>query len=494
MTDRQPGGTLVPVLAMLALAILAAAPRLLAGQPLPPEGGATAPAAAQASQRRVLLLYGEPRLYPAIVTVDERIREILRSRSPVPVTLYTEYLDLNLFDGGVPQTELRELLRRKYMARPLDLIVAAASPALRIALRNRTELFSGAPVVFLAVDPTAAADLQLDPDVTGVWLHQGWAETLELARRLQPSAQRAVVIGGSSSIDRVWLDQARRQLAAPPGSIEIRYLAGLGFDDLLKEVAAILPRTVILVGAFVRDGAGRDFLTPEATARIADAARVPVYGLTEGAVGSGIVGGHVVSFGAHGQAAAELALRVLAGERPPPTDAGTTVPMFDARQLDRWGLDARRLPPGSVVRFREPSLWEQHRWTVIGGSFALLLQTGLIAGLLVQRAKRRRAQKSVAERLRFETLLSDLSSRFATSSGRDAEGAVQRGLQTVGEGLGVDWATVRVLDEKGDEARLAHVWTREGVTPRPAVIREDQTPLDLLRAPPWPRRPARRPP
>jgi hypothetical protein len=41
--------------------------------------------------------------------------------------------------------------------------------------------------------------------------------------------------------------------------------------------------------------------------------------------------------------AADLALRVLAGERPSPTGEGTTVPMFDDRQIKRWRIDRRRL-------------------------------------------------------------------------------------------------------------------------------------------------------
>jgi hypothetical protein len=141
--------------------------------------------------RRVLLLYGDPRLTPAIVAVDAAIRSTIESRSPVPVTFHTEYLDLNLFDGDIPQPELRALLRRKYATRPIDLIVAAASRPLRVALHNRMDLFSGAPVVFVSVDPKAAGDLRLDADVTGTWLHMGWTQTLELARRLQPDIRRA---------------------------------------------------------------------------------------------------------------------------------------------------------------------------------------------------------------------------------------------------------------------------------------------------------------
>ena len=54
----------------------------------------------------------------------------------------------------------------------------------------------------------------------------------------------------------------------------------------------------------------------------------------------------------------------------------------------------------------------------------------------------------------------------------------------IGEGLGVDWATLRTLDERSDEARLAQAWTRDGVPARPAVIRAIQgpgSPLPMMR-------------
>ena len=193
---------------------------------------------------------------------------------------------------------------------------------MRVALRNRSDLFSNAPVVFAGVDRAAIADLHLDADVTGTWVHQGWLETLDLAARLQPDTQRAVVVTGSSKVDHVWLEAARRQLAARPGPITVSYLVDLRLEDLLKEVAALPKQTVVIVGAFQRDAAGHDFITAEAIKRIAASSSVPVYTLTPAAVGTGAVGGHVVSFEAHGRTAAELASRVLAGERPLPIGLG----------------------------------------------------------------------------------------------------------------------------------------------------------------------------
>jgi signal transduction histidine kinase len=459
------------VLSELRLASSQTAP--LAGPPLTP--GNHAPPREQNAPRRVLLLYSEPRLTPALVAVDGTIRSRLESRSPGPINFYTEYLDLALFREGVPLPELHELLRRKYGARALDLIVAAGSAALRIALQNRVAFFSGAPVVFVSVDQTAASDLSLDADVTGTWLRQGWAETLELARRLQPDLRRIVVINGSSAVDRVWAGAARRQIPAS-GPVEATHLVDLPFDGLLDAVKALPRHTAVLMGVFLRDAAGRDFRTPEAVRRVAAAASAPVYVLTDTGLDTGAVGGVIVNFERHGRVAADLALRVLAGERPSPTDVGTNVPTVDVRQLARWGLDVRRLPAGSVLLFEEPSLWARYRWYIVGAAAVVLLQSGLIAGLLVHRAQRRRAQRILADRLRFETLVSNLSSRFAASSALDAEEAIQSDLPLVGEGLGVDWATVRVMEVTAAGARLARAWTRAGVAPRPSVIREDQTP------------------
>jgi signal transduction histidine kinase/ABC-type uncharacterized transport system substrate-binding protein len=464
---------------VVALWLLLAGPWPAAGQPAPAAAPST-PGGGSEPTRRILLLYSEPRLTPAIVTVDGVLRTTLESRSPVPVVFYTEYLDLNLFDGNAPQPELRELLRRKYVTRPLDLIAAAGSRSLRIALHNRAVLFSGAPVVFVSVDPIAAADLQLDPDVTGTWLRMGWTETLDLARRLQPATRQAMVVTGSSPADRVWLEQARRQLAAPGGGIEVVYRAALPMEEVLRDVASLSKGTVVLVGPFLRDATGRDFTTPDAVKQIVAASRVPVYGLTDTSVGSGVVGGQVVSFEAHGRVAAELALRVLAGERPPPTDAGTTVITLDARQVERWGIDRRRLPATSSVRFQEPSLWE-YRWYLAGGVAIVLLQTALIGGLLVQRAQRRRAQLGLAERLRFETLLSDLSAIFAVSTPAEADRRVETALRRLVEELDVDWATMRAFGETTSEISLTHAWWRASVPPRPTLIREDETPWVFAR-------------
>jgi hypothetical protein len=457
------------------LLLVAAAPGVATPQGSDGRGSEKGP------QKRVLILHPESRLLPATARLDETFRTKLRASWPGEVDFHVEQLDLSLFDEDAPPREIRALLRRKYARRRLDLIVPMDSRTLRIAVANRTALFSGAPIVFTTVDRAAAADIPLDQNVTGTWLVPGWAGTLDAALGLQPRIRRAVVIGGTASVDRVWLASARRQLALHQGRVEITYLTDLSLSDVLTKVAALPPDSVVLIGAFLRDAAGQSFTTREVVARITAVSSAPVYGLGETLLGEGIVGGQVVSYEAHGRVAAEFALRVLRGERPPPTDAGTTVPMFDWRELQRWGLDERRLPSGSVVLYRRLSTWERYRWWIVGAATLLLLQSALIAVLLVQRASRRRARRALAERLRFETLLSDLSAGFAAGDPTTADRDIERGLRRVVEALDVDRVTLTTLTPSSDEVRVTHSWTREGVTPLRNMVRGNHAPWILSR-------------
>jgi signal transduction histidine kinase len=71
---------------------------------------------------------------------------------------------------------------------------------------------------------------------------------------------------------------------------------------------------------------------------------------------------------------------------------GFAAPKFDWRQLQRWGISEGRLPPGSDVRFRQPTPWEHYRWQIIGIVLAVLLQSAMITWLLIERFGRRRAE------------------------------------------------------------------------------------------------------
>lgn len=72
--------------------------------------------------------------------------------------------------------------------------------------------------------------------------------------------------------------------------------------------------------------------------------------------------------------------------------------MADARELDRFGISERRLPPGCDIRFRQPSLWRDYRWYVVGALLVVALQSAMLVAFFWQRRERHRAEIEVAKR------------------------------------------------------------------------------------------------
>jgi len=70
--------------------------------------------------------------------------------------------------------------------------------------------------------------------------------------------------------------------------------------------------------------------------------------------------------------------------------------MFDWRQVKRWSISPSALPPQSDIRFREPSAWDKYRWYIVGAITLAVLQTMMIAALVVERSRRRRGQERYA--------------------------------------------------------------------------------------------------
>ena len=440
-------------------------------------------AAGATESRSVLLIYSDPRLTPAIVTIDETVRATIESRARGPVQFFTEYLDLSWFPGG-QEHYIGHAMADKYAGRTFDLVMPCSDGALRFALRERDALFPGVPMVFCTVEDDALHDIDLPADATGVTVVRDWAAGLDLILRLHPDTRRIALVGGAGPVDRSWEAFARKAFAAYQGRLSFTYLTGQPMEDTVAAVAALSNDTVIVFNVFLRDGAGRPFSSPAALARLAPAAKVPIYGFAETQLGHGIVGGPLVRYEAQAARSGELAVRVLGGERLGPADMVRRLPYqytFDARQLARWGIRESLLPPGSIVRFRTPSLWEAYRWYLVGAVVLVSAQTVLIGGLLVERGRRRRTRRRLDERLRFEELLTDLAAGFVEIPPGEIDERIGQGLDRTIHELGIDRAGLAEFSAGGDQLRVTHARSRAGVVPAPGVFASEAWPWVLGR-------------
>ncbi len=133
---------------------------------------------------------------------------------------------------------------------------------------------------------------------------------------------------------------------------------------------------------------------------IADAANAPVFGIADTYLGHGIVGGFVVSAEEQGKIMGRDAVEILGGKPPQdiPIVHGPNFYLFDWRELQRWKLDESRLPAGSTVLFRQPTLWEKYSRTLLIGLLVLASLSLLTIYLLFER-KRLHAARNEQMRL-----------------------------------------------------------------------------------------------
>jgi PAS domain S-box-containing protein len=215
-----------------------------------------------------------------------------------------------------------------------------------------------------------------------------------------PATTNIAVVIGATPLERFWADAFRREWAPFTNRVGFTWLNDLPFDQMLNRVSKLPPRSFIFVILLLRDASGVSHNTDEVLKRIHAVANAPVNSVYQHQLGLGIVGGRLYRADVEGAEAAHLAIRILHGEPAssfPPKIIGPEAPQYDWRELRRWGISDRALPPGSLVQFREPTAWERYRWRIIAVVSLLLVEAILIFVLMANLIRRRRAERSLAE-------------------------------------------------------------------------------------------------
>ena len=402
---------------------------------------------------RILLLYQQQAEAPTMVEFTRSLRLTVSEALRDPVEFYQESLDFDRFDEIERSSALTSYFGEKYGGFPIDLIVPVGGRALGFAIDNLRSVFPGVPVVFALSAAPQTNPGTLPPGVTGRLAGSSrFVPTFALARALQPDAERVVIVGGSSPADSNTVTSA---VQAVHNALPVTTLQGLSLDTLLTRLHRLPKRSIVILANFRRDGLGQVFDPVDLVGTMARASSAPMYAQLRSYIGEGLVGGSALSFDEEGARTGDLIVRTLRrhpDEPMPPVEMIKHSSAVDARQLRRWKLDETRLPRGTDVLFREPSLWEQYRTTVLIGLGVISVEALLIGLLLVERQRRRRAQLAVQEQAAYEHTMAGLTTDAVRHVPDDAPRALEDALARIGLYAGASIATlVQRPDNEVDE-------------------------------------------
>ncbi len=444
-----------------ALALLAAA-------------SATASDDASPEPKRVLILESFSRDFSPFNQLSLALRAELIRLQGEPI----EFLQVSIEAQSLPPVDeaaVLDYVRALCAPRSPDLVITTAVPAFQFYRKHRQQFLPGVPVLHGGADQSLFRGVTLSPDETAVTSWLDIPRFVENVLTVLPKTREVYLVFGTSPLERFWSAEFLRasEPLAPRVRVDGSAFAGLAYDEILRRAVALPPRSAIFFGLLARDAHGLSYQNERALERLSRAANAPVFTWSTAMVGRGAVGGRLVPIEVLAEEIGWVADRILRGEPPasiPMKTVPLSAPVYDARELARWGIAEKDLPPGSEVRYRPPTFLEQYRGRILLVAAVLVLQALAIGALLEGRRRQRRAEKE-ASRLRGElahvgrvSVLGQLSSSLAHELSQPL-GAILRNAEAAELFLAAetpDLAEVRsiVADIKADEHRAGNVIER----------------------------------
>ena len=293
-----------------------------------------------------------------------------------------------------------DYLRALYRRQPPDLIIAVGAPAVLFAQRRRAQLFANVPIVLAAVDERFAQ--QSAGHDTAVTVRIDIPPLFDNILRLLPQTRTVIVTLGASPIERVWRAEMEKSLQSFADRINVIYCNDFSFEQLLQLASSPPPHAAILWTPLRVDAAGVTHEGDLPLKRLSAATKAPIFSYDDVFFTGETVGGPMLPTADVVREATGAAIRILSGQKASEIkipSIGYAPPRFDWRQLQRWKIDEKLLPPGSHVVFRQQSVFERYRWQIILFAAVVLLQAALISGLLYERRLRRSAEMEAQQRM-----------------------------------------------------------------------------------------------
>ncbi len=367
------------------------------------------PASGKGTDPKILILNS---YHPGDYWADSEMTGVLSvlKKSYPDMVPAVEYLDTKRFSSADHEQVLKEYLIRKYQGQAMHLILVLDNPALELILKIRKELFPKVPVVFAGINDFRPEMIQGQEKITGISEYLEIEGTIRTALKLHPAVKKILIINDFTSTGLAIRRQAEGLIPAFKDQVQLEFNADEPWPDLEKQLKRLSSDTLVLLIAYLSDGKGRFFSREEGTRLISSTVSVPTYGVTEARFGHGIVGGLLLSGRLQGEEAAKIVLAVLQGRDPGsiPVKFSPVKPMFDYRQLSRFQIPEKALPPHSYLINRPVSFWAKNRDLLFPVSMivvVLLLSLMIVSGAFfrIRSAEQKLRQSEERFRLMFET-------------------------------------------------------------------------------------------
>jgi PAS domain S-box-containing protein len=350
--------------------------------------------------KKVLIVHSFGSAAPPFTTHSIAFETELTRKIGERVDLDEVSLDHARYADPEMEEALVEYLQKRQAKWQPDLVVPIGSPAGIFVEKYRGRLFPHTPILYAGMDRRRLAADALQNNAAFVGENFEGPGFIEDILQAAPDTTNIVCIIGASRVERYWTEAFQSDFARFTNKVSFTWLNELSFEQMLERVAHLPPRSFIFLILLMKDATGVTHNADEALRRISEVANAPVNSIYEEQLGLGIVGGRLYRAEFEAVEAARIAIQILHGESAtnfPPEIIGPIGTQYDWRQLRRWNISENRLPRGSVIKFRESTIWTRYGSWIMAGVSVFVIQGALIGTLIANLARRRKAERSLRE-------------------------------------------------------------------------------------------------
>ena len=349
-------------------------------------------AKAEESAGRVLFISSYSYAWDTVQSQINGLQEGLDSS----VVLDYEFMDTKRVDDEESLRLFHDSLKyRMEHVEPYDAVILGDDAALLFAMEYQEELFDGIPLIFEGVnDDDLVAGALENPYITGVIEKLSVEKNIELGLAINPDAKRVVAV-----LDDTLTGEAERERFY---SYEDKFpdlifseinSSELPTSRLRQAMRSVSQDSILIYIMMAEDASGKKYTNQEALELLASLANVPVLRMVEGGIGTGVLGGNVVSMYESGRLAAQMAMDIINGADISEMEVVIDSPnvyWVDAQVMERFNIAYSVLPEGATIYNESISFFQRYKAVLIPGMIVLVVLVVLILGVCVDNLRRRK--------------------------------------------------------------------------------------------------------
>ncbi|MGM0501953.1 MAG: response regulator, partial [Bacillota bacterium] len=300
-------------------------------------------------------------------------------------------------DYQVMAQQLRSIYQQKYENSPPDLIITSDDNALNFIADHQEGIFSNIPVVFCGVNNPSRDKLFDKENITGLIEEANIEETIQLMLNLHKDLNKIVIINDDTTTGLANKRKLDKIIPRYRDEVNFETWREFSMSELQQKIGKLSTDTAVLLLSFNRDRLNQTFTYKETINKLSPHAEVPIYGVWDFYLGSGIVGGKLISGESHGKSAAQIAADIL---QQGYSKSNSVIRykdnkyMFDYQQLQRFNISQDELPEDSIIVNQPNSFYHQYKneiWKIVG--IVAIIAAVVLTGFLIMMLKTIKAKE-----------------------------------------------------------------------------------------------------